>query len=667
MLILFTCLLAGLAAAGLAGALWPKAGRGVACACLLAALGFVVMGVFGLLRPPSATVLPIGPPGQALSLVLDPLAGWFLLILGLSTGAASLYALVDAARAAPRVVAAFPLFVAGMALSLLAGDGVTLLLGFEAMSLASWVLVGYGHADPANRNAARLYLCFALLSGLCLAAALALWAAYAGGIGLDVLRASPPYGWRAAVILGLVLAGAGSKAGLVPLHGWLPLAHPAAPGHVSALMSAAMVKVAIYVMARLLLDCAGPAQPLWWGVPLLALGAASAVLGALRAALEEDTKVILACSTIENCGLIVAALGLAAIFRAADLGALAALATGAALLHALAHSVFKAGLFLAAAAVLTGAGSRRLDSLGGLIHAMPATAACAGVLAAAAAALPPLSGFAGEWLLVQSLLAGWRIGPLPMQVGLAAAVALVGLAAALAAAAMVRLYGLVFLGRPRGPRSAAAREAPPLARAALIGCAGLTVLIGLAPGPLLRLAEEAVRTAVRQNIGDQAQMFLLTPGGGATAYAAPLVALLLAAGIAAFYLGMRRYSPAEPVLGPAWGCGFLPAPPDLPFGDPLAQPSAAGFGQPLRRMLGSSVLGAREMVTMPEPGDTAPARLEAGFADPVFAGLLAPLAALRDWLAERAERLRDISLRRCLALSFGTLVGLLVLLAWLES
>ena len=147
-------------------------------------------------------------------------------------------------------------------------------------------------------------------------------------------------------MLALVLAGAGAKAGLVPLHAWLPLAHPAAPSHVSALMSGAMTKVALYVLARLLLDLCGPAQPLWWGLPLMALGAASAVLGALRANLEDDTKTLLACSTIENVGLIAIGLGLALAFRGADLGALAALAAGAALLHALNHGVFKTLLFL---------------------------------------------------------------------------------------------------------------------------------------------------------------------------------------------------------------------------------------------------------------------------------------------------------------------------------
>ncbi len=652
---------------GLVGAVLRGAGVMVAAGCLAVSAGFAVVALLALAAGGgSALALAMGPPGAALTLALDALSAWFLLLLGLAGMAASLFAMADAAQAAPRVVAGFPLFLAAMAVTLLAADGLTLLLGFEAMSLASWVLVAHNHADAANRRAARLYLSFALGAGVMLAAALALWAA-GGGVGFAALRAAPPEGWRAAAILGLVLAGAGSKAGLVPLHAWLPLAHPVAPGHVSALMSAAMVKVAVYVIARLLLDCAGPAQPLWWGVPLIAAGVASAVLGALRAALEEDTKVILACSTVENVGLIVAAFGLAAVLRAADLGALSALAMGAGLLHALGHAVFKCGLFLAAAAVLHGAGSRRIDSLGGLIHAMPVTAATALVMAAAAAALPPLAGFSGEWLLLQSLLAGWRVGPLPMQVALAATVALVGLAAALAAAAMVRFWGLVFLGRPRGPRSAAALEAPPLARAALVGCAAASLAFGLIPGPLLALADGAVRQAVRHGPGAQAGWFGLWPGDGATAYAAPGIALLLAVVGAGIAWAVARRSPAGHVVGPAWGCGFLPAGPDLPFGDPLAQPSAAGFGQPLRRMLGTTLLSAREQVTMPEPGDPAAAGIDAGFADPSFARLLVPLAQARDSLAETADRLRDMTLRQCLSLTFGAVVALLALVAWLES
>ncbi|MCO6419172.1 hydrogenase 4 subunit B, partial [Siccirubricoccus sp. KC 17139] len=446
-----------LALAGLPLARLPFAGRMVHGGCLAVCLFLAGLALAVLLggAPPAPLALSFGPPWGPALLALDGLSAWFLLLLGLVGAAASLSGM---AVEAPRALPGFPLFLAGMALTLGAGDGFTLLFGFELMSFASWALVAAQHEQAENRAAARLYLIFALAAGAALVPAFGLLAAQAGGAAFATLRAAPPEGWLAAAVLILGLIGAGAKAGLAPLHAWLPLAHPAAPSHVSALMSGAMTKVALYVLARLLLDLCGPVQPIWWGLPLIALGALSALLGALRANLEDDTKTLLACSTIENIGFITMGLGLVLAFRGADLGGLAALAAAASLLHALTHGVFKTLLFLSAGAVLHAAGSRRIDRLGGLIHAMPATAACALVGAAAAASLPPLSGFASEWLLLQALLAGWRVQEIGFQVAAAAATTLAAMAAALAAAAMLRMVGLVFLGRPRSPRGAGAQE-----------------------------------------------------------------------------------------------------------------------------------------------------------------------------------------------------------------
>jgi formate hydrogenlyase subunit 3/multisubunit Na+/H+ antiporter MnhD subunit len=636
---------------------------GVAAAGLVLAAG----GVAGLLGGPSTLVLPFGPPWGPARLALDPLAAWFLLPVGLSAACAGLYALGGVAGpAAPRLLVPWPIFLAGMALTVLAADGFTLLLGFEAMSLASWALVAADHAQAENRRAARLYLGFAGFGGLALILAIGLLAGGGGDAAFAALRAAPPEGWRAAAVLALVLAGAGSKAGLAPLHVWLPLAHPAAPSHVSAVMSGAMTKVALYVVARFVFDLMGPAQSLWLGAPLVALGAASAVLGALRATLEGDTKTLLACSTIENVGLIAVGFGLALAFRGADLPALAALAAGAALLHALNHAVFKTLLFLAAGAVLHGAGSRAIDRLGGLVHRMPVTAWAALVGIGAAAALPPLSGFASEWLLLQALLAAWRVGDLAFQMGAASATALVALAAALAAAAMVRFWGLVFLGRPRTPRAAGAVEETGAARWALLVPAGLTVLLGLLPGVLLDLAEPALR-AMAGAPAPRAGLLSVGAAEGGARYWPVLVALLLAAAVAAVLWLVRRRAPAGVARGPAWDCGFIAPPAHLPFGDPATQPSAAGFGQPLRRMLGESLLGARETVSMPPPGSTAPARLSAGFRDPALAALEGPVPRWRDAAAAQAERLRDLSIRQSLGLTFGAVVLMLALLAWLEG
>lgn len=670
MLTVLTLLVGALAALGVAAPAFARGAGGARFlhgACTAAGLVLVAGGLAGLLGGPETLDLPFGPPWGPARLALDPLSSWFLLPLGISVGCASLFALGGVhGKVPPRELVPWPLFVAGMALTVLAADGFTLLLGFEAMSLASWALVAHDHAQPENRRAARIYLGFAGAGGLSLILAFGLLAGGAGDVAFAALRETPPEGFRAAAVLLLVLAGAGSKAGLAPLHVWLPLAHPAAPSHVSAVMSGAMTKVALYVLARFAFDLMGPAQPFWMGAPLIALGAASAVIGALRANLEDDTKTLLACSTIENVGLIAMGLGLALAFRGSDLTAMAALAAGAALLHALNHAVFKTLLFLAAGEVLHGALSRRLDRLGGLIHRMPWTAWAALAGVAAAASLPPLSGFASEWLLLQALLSGWRVGDLAFQMGVAAATALAALAAALAASAMVRFWGLVFLGRPRTPRAAGAEESGGAARLALLLPAGLTVLLGLVPGPMLDLAEPALRLMAGAAAPRTGGLAIGAAEGGAR-YWPVFIALLLAAAIGLTVWLVRRRAPAGVARGPAWDCGFIAAPPHLPFGDPTTQPSASGFGQPLRRMLGESLLAARESVTMPPPGDTRPAVLRSSHRDPALATLEGPLPRWREAFATQAEKLRDLSIRQCLGLTFGAVVLMLALLAWLEG
>jgi formate hydrogenlyase subunit 3/multisubunit Na+/H+ antiporter MnhD subunit len=670
-LITLALVLAGLALLALAAPVLARAVLGVRlvyAGAALASLVFALGGIVGLVSAPVTLALPFGPPWGAMRLALDALSAWFLLILGLCGVAASAFAFGHAhGPEAPRRLGPYPLFLAGMALTLLAADGFTLVLGFELMSFASWVLVAHDHEQADNRRAARLYLGFAALGGAALILCFGLLAAGASaGAGFAALRAAPPDGLRAFAILLLVVIGAGSKAGLVPLHVWLPLAHPAAPSHVSALMSAAMTKVALYVLARVVFDLAGPAQPLFWGALLMALGVGSAIMGALRAAMEEDTKTLLACSTIENIGLITAGLGLALAFRAADLGALSAVAAGAALLHALNHAMFKTLLFLGAGEVLHGAASRRMDRLGGLIHAMPWTAGLVLLGAAAAAALPPLSGFASEWLLLQAVIAAWRVGDLAFQIGAAAATALAALAVALSAAAMLRFYGMVFLGRPRSPRAAGATEISGVARAALMLPAALTVVFGLTPGFLLELAAPALRLLTGAGAGLSALGGVtVTVAEGGAGYAPLIVFVLLLLLGGSFVWFARRQAPGI-VRGPAWDCGFIAPPHHLPFGDPATQVSAAGMAQPLRRMLGKTLLAAREKVAMPPPGDTAPARLQAGFHDPVLALISGPLPRARDRLAALAERLRDFSLRQCLGLGFAVLLALMALLIWLD-
>jgi len=611
--------------------------------------------------PGAALALPFGLPAGlvmagGMTLALDPLSGVFVLILFVSAAFCALYALDQHEAEDRRTLAGFPAFVGAMALALLAADAFTLVFGFELMSAVSWLLVLARHEDADSRSAGIFYVGMALFGGLCLVPAFALLAhggAGAHGPLLDLrfaaMRTALPEGWRAALVLALVLLGAGSKAGLAPLHPWLPLAHPAAPSHVSALMSGAMTKVGIYVIVRVLFDLCGPAQPLWWGIPLIVMGAASALIGALRATADGDIKSVLACSTIENVGLITVGLGVALVARGADLPALAALALCAALLHALAHGLFKPLMFLCAGAVAHGAGSRALARLGGLIHRMPVTAGCAMLGAACLAGLPVFAGFAGEWLLLQVVLAGPRIGGLALQTLFAVLAAVLALSVALAAAAAVRLVGVAFLGRPRGPRAAVADEAGPRARAAMLGLSGLAVVLGLLPGPAIWLLEPALRPLTGASMGGRAGWLAISPTQEAFGYAPAAIALLLALAAAGGALAMRWLAARGLGLGrsrgPAWANGFAAAPAWLPFGDPVTQYGGASFSEPLQRTLGRPLLRG---------------------GDPAMQWLMRPLLAARGTVSRAADAMQVLTIRRILTVMFAVLVVFLAVIAAVE-
>ena len=349
--------------------------------------------------------LPIGLPWLGAHFRLDPLASFFLIVVNLGGAAASLYGLgYGHHEPAPhRVLPFFPAFLAGMNLVVLADDAFSYLLCWEFMSLVSWALVMAHHREAGNAKAGYVYLVMASFGTLALLLAFGLLAGPAGDYGFAAIRTAQHTPYVATLVLILMLLGAGSKAGLVPLHVWLPLAHPAAPSHVSALMSGVMTKVAIYGFIRVVFDLLG--QPSWpASVVVLFLGGITAVMGILYAMMEKDLKRLLAYSTIENVGVIFASLGLALAFQANGMKLLAALAFTAALFHVLNHSFFKSLLFFGAGAVLTSTGERDMDKLGGLIHRMPFTSFAVLVGCVAISALPPFNGFVSEWLMFQAVL-----------------------------------------------------------------------------------------------------------------------------------------------------------------------------------------------------------------------------------------------------------------------
>ena len=353
----------------------------------------------------STVRLPLGLPWTGAHFRVDALAAFFLVVVNLGGLVTSLFGLGNGRHEHEphRVLPFFPAFLAAMTLVVVADDAFTFLASWEFMSLTSWALVRAHHRDPDNARAGYVYLLMAGLGTLSLLLAFGLVAGATGEFGFAAIRAAPRGAEISALAFVLVLIGTGSKAGLVPLHAWLPLAHPAAPSHVSALMSGVMTKVAVYGFIRLAFDLLG--MPAWWsGLLLLVVGGGSAVLGILSALMETDLKRILANSTVENIGVVFAGLGLALAFRADAMPGAAALALTAALFHAFNHSLFKSLLFLGSGAVLTATGERDIGKLGGLIHRMPATAVAVLAGCVAIAALPPFNGFASEWLTFQAIL-----------------------------------------------------------------------------------------------------------------------------------------------------------------------------------------------------------------------------------------------------------------------
>ena len=411
----------------------------------------------------STLSLPLGLPELGAHFRLDALAAFFLAVVNLGGAAASLYGL-GYGRHEPspaRVLPFFPVFLAAMNLVVLADDAYSFLLSWEFMSLTSWAIVVAHHDVPANVRAGYLYLLMASFGTLCLLLAFGLLAGSNGTYAFAAIRAADPAPLIAGLALALALVGTGSKAGLVPLHVWLPLAHPAAPSHVSALLSGVMTKVGVYGFVRLAFDLIGEPST-WSSMIVLTLGGITSALGVLYALMQHDLKRLLAYHTVENIGIIFIGLGLAMAFQVNGMAWAAALALTAALFHVFNHSVFKSLLFFGAGAVLTATHERDMERLGGLIHRMPATAVAFLIGCAAISALPPLNGFVSEWLTFQAILVSPQVPQWGLKFLIPAVGALLALSAALAAACFVKAFGVTFLGRPRSPNAASRAGGRPL-------------------------------------------------------------------------------------------------------------------------------------------------------------------------------------------------------------
>jgi hydrogenase-4 component B len=622
-------------------------------------IGFIT-ALFAMAAPASATVLPLGLPFIGARFRVDALSAFFLLVVDFGAAAACLYGIGYGRHEhePQRVVPFFAAFLAGMNLVLLADDAFTFLVAWEFMSLASWALVMAHHREPGNARAAFVYIVMASFGTLSLLLGFGLLAGPDGLYAFADMRLRGDTPMVAGLVLVLALLGAGSKAGLVPLHVWLPLAHPAAPSHVSALMSGVMTKVAIYAFVRIVFDLLGsPAW--WWAVPVLTIGGITAVIGVLHALMQRDLKRVLAYSTIENVGLVFVGLGLALAFASNGFPAAAALALTAALFHVFNHALFKSLLFFGAGAVLTATGERNMERLGGLIHRMPVTSLVVLVGCVAISALPPLNGFASEWLAFQAILLSPQLPQWGLKLLVPAIGALLALAAALAAACFVRTYGIVFLGRPRDTAAADAREVDRWSLAAMCILALLCLLVGIVPGAVIDALAPVVEGLVHARMPEQLGIPWLSTipiAESRSSYNGLLVFVFVTASASLAAWTIHRLASQAVRRAPAWDCGF-------PNAGLATQYTADSFSEPVRRVFGSYVFRAREEVDMPPPGDLRPAKFAVETHDLAWEFIYRPLAAAVNGAADRLNRLQFLTIRQYLSLVFFALVSLLLVLA----
>ncbi len=621
-------------------------------------LGLALFGVSlgALLGTPEVAVLPIGLPSLPFHLRLDSLAAFFLMVIGAASAGISAFAagyFRQGEGTAPGLLCLeYHVFLASMAGVILADDAYAFMVMWETMALSSYFLVTANHRIAEVRSAGYLYITMARVGAIAILLCFGVLQANTGDYSFANMRAQSLSPFWASTGFLLAVFGFGAKAGILPLHVWLPEAHPAAPSPVSALMSGVMLNTAIYGMLRVCFDLL-QLQLWWWGALLLALGLATALFGVVFAAVQTDMKRLLAYSSIENMGLLFVGMGLALIFFGHGMLPMAALALTATLYHVVSHAFFKSLLFLGTGSVLHATSERNLGKLGGLIRSMPWVGwlTLLGVLASAG--LPPLGGFVSEWLLLQSFLFSPGL-PIPLLTMLIPVVAaLIALVAALAGYTMVKFFGVIFLGQPREERLARAHDAGSWERAGMLWLAAGCLLLGLLPVQVIGLLDPVTRQLVGAGLAERvsASGWLLAPNGLEQASYGPVIFLLgIVASCALAYLLVRRLYHGRMRRGLPWACGH-------PWGTARMQDTAEGFGQPIRQIFEPFFQMDREL---PTPFDTTPT-YRVSVHDRFWRWLYVPVTALAQWLARWVGLMQQGRIGVYLLYSFLTLLATLVM------
>jgi len=636
----------------------------IAAVCGLVAALSVLLGVAPGVG--AWELLPSLIPYVAFTLRLDGLAAFFLLALSLVALAISIYSLGYARGFFGRKsVAALGAFYNGLLLAttlvFTANNAFFFLIAWEIMALTAYCLVSFEHEQEETRRAGVLYFVMSHIGTGCLILGFLLLFQASGGYGFDgfhALGGQMSEGRRNAAFL-LFLVGFGVKAGIVPLHTWLPAAHPVAPSNVSAFMSGVLIKTGIYGLARVFFDFLG-APALWWGATVLAIGTVSAVLGVLYALMQHDLKRLLAYHSIENIGIILMGFGASLLFQHSGHPVLATLALIAGLYHTINHAMFKALLFLGAGAVLHATHTRDMEHLGGLVRRMPKTALFFLIGAVAISALPPLNGFVSEWLTYQSLLQGYGTTTSLFRLMYPLSGAMLALTGALAAACFVKAFGITFLAQPRSSHAANAHEAAPTMLAGQGLLTAVCVFLGLFPTVFLRLLDPVTNQLTGLEISSR----LRTGNGLVLSGAVPESGTVFTLGIAVLELALlvvpwmlwlvfARGSTVR--IGPTWDCGLKGLTPQMEY-------TATGFSKPIRMIFKALFRPRREVQREYDysPYFTKTLRFEAHVEEVFETRIYRPLNRMVLRLSRRMRALQAGSIQAYLIYIFLTLLLLLL-------
>jgi len=553
----------------------------------------------------------------------------------------------------------YNIFLLSMILVVMARNVLTFLVAWEVMSLVSYLLVVTEHENPKARRAGLMYFVMTHAGTAFIAGAFWLLFSVSGSLAFDAFRAHAGMlssGLKNIIFL-CALVGFGTKAGMIPFHIWLPEAHPEAPSPISALMSGAMIKTAIYALLRFLFFFLGPV-PFWWGAVVLGIGILSTLLGVLYALMEHDLKRLLAFHSIENIGIILLGIGMGAVFVSTRQPVYASFAIAAALYHALNHATFKGLLFLGAGSVLSGTHTRNIEELGGLIRKMPWTAACFLTGSAAISALPPLNGFVSEWMTFLALLAGMDCGGFGIRFFSLVLASLLGLAGALAATCFVKAFGITFLGLPRSSHAEQAREG---GRSMKIGMGTLALSclgLGLAAPGIVSILGKLSGSLTGMSSGNSLAIhgsFLVFPSGWSQ-LSLPWIFAVLAVSLSAVVAGVIIFARRVPVkTGPSWACGMRGFTGRMQY-------SATGYSKPIRRVFSFLYQPSRK-VEIEDEGYSVlrtAKRFESGIKPLFEETIYRPMTKFALYFSEKAKRIQTGHIQIYLGYIFITLIVLLL-------